>query len=63
MIIFETYIAYFITPIKRFAELNVTYSKSIAGIERVFDIFDIKPEIHEKEINQIVEYFNKKQEW
>lgn len=49
MIIFETYIAYFITPIKRFAELNVTYSKSIAGIERVFVIFDIKPEIHEKE--------------
>lgn len=49
IIIFETYIAYFITPIKRFAELNVTYSKSIAGIERVFDIFDIKPEIHEKE--------------
>lgn len=49
MIIFETYIAYFITPIKRFAELNVTYSKSIAGIERVFDIFDIKSEIHEKE--------------
>ena len=49
MIIFETYIAYFITPIKRFAELNVTYSKSIAGIERVFDILDIKPEIHEKE--------------
>lgn len=49
MIIFETYIAYFITPIKRFAELNVTYSKSIAGIERVFDIFDIKPKIHEKE--------------
>lgn len=49
MIIFETYIAYFITPIKRFAELNVTYSKSIAGIERVFDIFDIKPEIREKE--------------
>ena len=46
---FVTYIAYFITPIKRFAELNVTYSKSIAGIERVFDIFDIKPEIHEKE--------------
>ncbi len=49
MIIFETYIAYFITPIKRFAELNVTYSKSIAGIERVFDTLDIKPEIHEKE--------------
>ena len=49
MIIFETYIAYFITPIKRFAELNVTYSKSIAGIERVFDILDIEPEIQEKE--------------
>ena len=49
MIIFETYMAYFITPIKRFAELNVTYSKSIAGIERVFDILDIEPEIQEKE--------------
>ncbi len=49
VIIFETYMAYFITPIKRFAELNVTYSKSIAGIERVFDILDIEPEIQEKE--------------
>ena len=49
MIIFETYMAYFITPIKRFAELNVTYAKSIAGIERVFDILDIEPEIQEKE--------------
>jgi ABC-type multidrug transport system fused ATPase/permease subunit len=29
--------------------LNVTYSKSIAGIERVFDILDIEPEICEKE--------------
>lgn len=48
MIIFETYIAYFITPIKRFAELNITYSRSIAGIERVFDILDIEPEIQEK---------------
>lgn len=48
MIIFETYMAYFITPIKRFAELNVTYSKSIAGIERVFDILDIESEIHER---------------
>ena len=49
MIIFETYMAYFITPIKRFVELNVTYSKSIAGIERVFDILDMEPEIQEKE--------------
>ena len=29
--------------------MNVTYSKSIAGIERVFDILDIEPEICEKE--------------
>lgn len=48
MIVFYTYLGYFITPIRRFAELNVNYAKSIAGIERVFEILDTKPEIIEK---------------
>lgn len=48
LIVFNTYLAYFITPIKRFAELNITYAKSIAGIERVYEILDMKPDITDK---------------
>lgn len=49
LIIFYAYLGYFITPLRRFAELNVTYARSIAGIERVFEILDIPPDIQEKE--------------
>lgn len=48
MIVFYSYLGYFITPIRRFAELNVTYARSIAGIERVYEILDTKPDIVEK---------------
>lgn len=49
MIVFYSYLGYFITPLRRFAELNVTYAKSIAGIERVFEILDTPNDITEKE--------------
>lgn len=49
MIVFYTYLGYFITPLRRFAELNVTYAQSIAGIERVFEILDTPADIVEKE--------------
>ncbi len=49
MIIFYSYLGYLITPLRRFAELNVAYSKSIAGIERVYEILDAEPDIEEKE--------------
>ena len=49
LIIFYSYLGYFITPLRRFAELNVTYAKSIAGIERVFAILDTPVDIEEKE--------------
>lgn len=49
LIIFYAYLGYFITPLRRFAELNVTYAKSIAGIERVFVILDTPVDIEEKE--------------
>lgn len=49
LIIFYAYLGYFITPLRRFAELNVTYAKSIAGIERVFAILDTPVDIEEKE--------------
>lgn len=48
LIIFYSYLGYFITPLRRFAELNLTYSKSIAGIERVFEILDTPLDIKEK---------------
>lgn len=48
MIVFYSYLGYFITPIRRFAELNVTYARSIAGIERVYEILDTEPDIVEK---------------
>lgn len=48
LIVFNTYLGYFITPIRRFAELNIAYAKSIAGIERVYEILDMKPDITDK---------------
>ena len=49
LIVFYAYLGYFITPLRRFAELNVTYARSIAGIERVFEILDTPVDIKEKE--------------
>lgn len=49
LIVFYSYLGYFITPLRRFSELNVTYAKSIAGIERVFDILDTPLDIQERE--------------
>ena len=48
MIIFYSYLGYLITPLRRFAELNVTYARTIAGIERVYEILDTPPDITEK---------------
>lgn len=49
LIIFSTYLGYFTTPLRRFAELNVAYARSIAGIERVYEILDMEPDIIERE--------------
>lgn len=49
MIVFYSYLGYLITPLRRFAELNVTYARSIAGIERVYEIMDTQPDVQEKE--------------
>lgn len=49
MIVFYSYLGYLITPLRRFAELNVTYARTIAGIERVYEILDTPPDIVEKE--------------
>ncbi len=49
LIVFYSYLGYFVTPLRRFAELNVVYSKSLAGIERVFEILDTPLDIKEIE--------------
>lgn len=49
MIVFYSYLGYLITPLRRFADLNVAYARSIAGIERVFEILDTEPDIIEKD--------------
>jgi subfamily B ATP-binding cassette protein MsbA len=49
MIVFYSYLGYLVTPLRRFAELNVTYARCIAGIERVYEILDTPPDIREKE--------------
>lgn len=48
LIVFYSYLGFFITPLRRFAELNVAYAKSISGIERVFEILDSPMDIKEK---------------
>lgn len=49
LIVFYSYLGYFLTPLRRFAELNVVYAQSIAGIERVYEILDTPPDIQEPE--------------
>lgn len=49
LIIFYSYLGYFTTPLRRFAELNVNYARCIAGIDRVFEVMDTEPDILEKE--------------
>ena len=49
MIVFYSYLGYLVTPLRRFADLNVAYARSIAGIERVFEILDTEPDIIEKD--------------
>ena len=49
LIIFYSYLGFFTTPLRRFAELNVAFARSIAGIERIYEILDMPPDIVEKE--------------
>lgn len=48
MIVFYSYLGYLVTPLRRFADLNVTYARSMAGIERVFEVLDAPVDIDEK---------------
>lgn len=49
LIVFYSYLGYLVTPLRRFADLNVVFARTIAGIERVYEILDTPPDIVEKE--------------
>ena len=48
LIVFYSYLGYLVTPLRRFADLNVVFARTIAGIERVYEILDTTPDIVEK---------------
>lgn len=49
MVVFFSYLGQFYMPINRFSELNMVFATSMAAIDRVFETFDITPEVIEKE--------------
>ncbi|MTI60454.1 MAG: ABC transporter ATP-binding protein [Firmicutes bacterium] len=48
MTAFYAYLGMFYMPIERFSQLNVVVSNSLAAIERVFEVFDKRPDVQER---------------
>lgn len=49
LIAFQAYLSQLYGPIQRFSDVNVTIQNSMTNIERIFEVFDIEPEIINKE--------------
>lgn len=49
LVAFNGYLAQLYGPIQRFSQVNVTIQNSMANIERIFEIFDIEPDIKNPE--------------
>ena len=47
MIAFYAYLGSLYLPLQRFSELSVVISNSLAAMERIFEFFDIRPEVAE----------------
>ncbi len=47
MIAFYAYLGSLYLPLQRFSELSVVVSNSLAAIDRIFEFFDIRPEVTE----------------
>ena len=47
MIAFYAYLGSLYLPLQRFSELSVVVSNSLAAMERIFEFFDIRPEVQE----------------
>ena len=55
LIAFQQYLLQLYGPIQQFANVNVTIQNSIANIERIFEVFDIEPEIKSKKATNSLE--------
>jgi ABC-type multidrug transport system fused ATPase/permease subunit len=49
LIAFQAYLGQLYGPIERFSQVNVTIQNSLSNIERIFEVFDIQPEVKNKE--------------
>jgi ABC-type multidrug transport system fused ATPase/permease subunit len=49
LIAFQAYLSQLYGPIQRFSDVNVTIQNSLTNIERIFEVFDVEPEIVNKE--------------
>ncbi|MBD0378680.1 ABC transporter ATP-binding protein [Paenibacillus sp. WST5] len=49
LIAFQAYLSQLYGPIQRFSDVNVTIQNSLANVERIFEVFDIEPEIRNKD--------------
>jgi len=47
MVAFYAYLGSLYLPLQRFSELSVVVSNSLAAIDRIFELFDIRPEVAE----------------
>ncbi len=48
LIAFYAYLGSLYLPLQRFSELSVVVSNSLAAIERIFEFFDIAPEVYDR---------------
>lgn len=48
MIAFYAYLSSLYLPLQRFSELSVVISNSLAAMDRIFEFFDIRPEVRER---------------
>lgn len=49
LIAFQAYLSQLYGPIQRFSDVNVTIQNSLTNVERIFEVFDIQPDIRNKE--------------
>lgn len=45
LVAFQAYLSQLYGPIQRFSQVNVTIQNSLSNIERIFEVFDIVPEV------------------
>jgi ABC-type multidrug transport system fused ATPase/permease subunit len=48
LLAFQALMSQMYTPIQRFSDVNVTIQNSLTNIERIFEVFDIEPDVQNK---------------